>query len=145
VTRRTGPWPRERLLTAVALAVSLVATAGSLTFSGVPVLGWQGMGLAPCELCWYQRILMYPLVVLLGLAAHRRSRELVLGGLTLAVLGSLVAAYHSLIQYLPSLEAAVCSIGSCTAKLWMLGPLSIPNLSLLAFVAIAVTLAVRLR
>jgi disulfide bond formation protein DsbB len=88
---------------------------------------------------------MYPLVVLLGLATARRGRELVIGSLALAVPGALFAAYHSLIQYLPSLERGVCSVGSCTAKLWTLGPLSIPNLSLLAFAAIAVTLAVRLR
>ncbi|MFB6177736.1 MAG: disulfide bond formation protein B, partial [Halobaculum sp.] len=51
-----------RSLLSLATTVALVATAGSLYFSEV-------MGLIPCELCWVQRILMYPLVVVLAVAA----------------------------------------------------------------------------
>ena len=49
--------------------LALIATLGSLYFSEI-------MNFIPCKLCWYQRILMYPLVVLLGIAAVRRDYKL---------------------------------------------------------------------
>lgn len=116
--------------------VSGVATLGSLSLSGLPALGWWGMGLPPCELCWYQRILMYPLVVLLGALLLRPGLPARLLILPLAIPGAIIAGYHSLIQHLPQLEIGSCSVGTCTAQLWTLGPLSIPNLSLIAFLAI---------
>lgn len=134
----TGPL---RVVAKGAWALALVATAGSLSLSGIPAIGWAGMGLIPCELCWYQRILMYPLVVLLGVQAFREERDLRSEGLALSVPGALVAGYHSLIQVFPALEAGQCTIGACSAKLWTLGPLTVPNLSFIAFLAITGLLA----
>ncbi len=116
--------------------VAGVATVGSLSLSGLPALGWWGMGLAPCELCWYQRILMYPLVLLLGAIVLHPALPARWIVLPLAVPGAAIAAYHSLIQHLPQLEIGTCSVGTCTAQLWALGPFSIPNLSLIAFLLI---------
>ena len=118
--------------TATAL-VALVATSGSLYLS-------LGLGLVPCELCWYQRILMYPLVVVLAVGAIERRAGVYRTVLPLSALGGAVAAYHSYIQIAPT--SGVCSVGGgCSAvQLRVLG-LSIPNLSLVAFVLITLSMA----
>jgi disulfide bond formation protein DsbB len=127
---------RRRLL-AGAWLVAVVATLGSLNYQ-------YGLGLFPCELCWYQRILMYPLVVVLGYAtlvdqpdAHRLVLPLSLPGIA-------VAAYHSYLQTTPTLQ---CSFAGCgRVQYRLLGVLTIPNQALLAFLAIsAVGAAVWLR
>ena len=118
----------------LATLVAATATAGSLYLS-------LGLGLVPCELCWYQRILMYPLVVVLGVAAVERRAAVRRTALPLSVLGSAVAAYHS------SLQATTVSCGftgECAAVLWrapVVG-LTVPNLSLVAFVLVSLLVAV---
>ena len=118
--------PRPPL--SLATLVAAVATAGSLYLS-------LGLGLVPCELCWYQRILMYPLVVVLGMAAAERRVEVWRTVLPLSTLGTGVAAYHSFLQ----ITTVSCGFaGDCAAVLWrapVLG-LSVPNLSLAAFVLV---------
>jgi disulfide bond formation protein DsbB len=116
--------------TATALVVACVATAGSLFYSEV----W---GLYPCRLCWYQRILMYPLVVVLGVAALYPGQDHAVGRfvLPLSVPGAALALYHSALQAGPSLQ---CSIGGCgTVQFRLLGLLSIPNQALLGFALIS--------
>lgn len=71
---KTGMW----LL--FAWVVSLTATSGSLFLSEV----WHFI---PCELCWYQRIFMYPLVIVLGIAAYRQRTEILPYILPLVVIG----------------------------------------------------------
>ncbi|KDS90955.1 disulfide bond formation protein DsbB [Halorubrum saccharovorum] len=125
------PSETTRWLSAAAL-VATVATAGSLWFS-------LGLGLTPCDLCWYQRILMYPLVVVLGVAAVEKRAAVVRTALPLAGIGGSLAAYHSFLQA----TMTECTIGGpCATVQWQspaLG-LSIPNLSLVAFGLIAVLL-----
>jgi disulfide bond formation protein DsbB len=94
-----------------AFAVSLAAMLGSLYYS-------QILHLPPCVLCWYQRIAMYPIVVILAFAIYRRSRELVLPATVLAAVGWLIAVYHNLLYFriLPE-SAAPCLAGvSCSTK-----------------------------
>ncbi|WP_336345558.1 disulfide bond formation protein B [Halalkalicoccus ordinarius] len=106
-----------------------VATAGSLYFSEV-------LGLVPCELCWYQRIFMYPLIPVLGIAAIENRPDVYRTALALAVPGAGIAAYHSAIQ---RLGGESCSIGSgCTTIQYELLGLSIPNMAFLAFVLVSV-------
>ncbi|WP_276258176.1 disulfide bond formation protein B [Haloglomus litoreum] len=117
--------PGTRVVLGLATVIATVATAGSLWFS-------LGLGLVPCELCWYQRILMYPLVVVLGVAAVESRSGVWRTVLPLAVPGLVVAAYHS---YLQATTVACGFEGDCAAVLWrapVVG-LSIPNLSLVAF------------
>lgn len=122
---------RWSLLFGAWLLASL-STLGSLFFSEV-------MELAPCSLCWYQRIFMFPLpfVLLAGLTphdprAHRYALPLALGG-------AAIALWHTLLYtgVLPA-SAAPCSRGvSCTEQHFELfGALSIPALSLISFGAI---------
>ncbi|MFC6988227.1 disulfide bond formation protein B [Haloplanus sp. GCM10025708] len=109
--------------------VAAVATAGSLWLS-------LGRGLTPCRLCWYQRILMYPLVVVLGVAAVENRPRVWLTALPLSVAGVAVAASHSYLQVAPN-PAKTCSIGgeSCVRIQYTLldGLLTIPRLSLAGF------------
>ena len=128
--RRLGS--REWL--ALGTLIAVVATAGSLYFSEV-------LGLIPCELCWYQRIFMYPLVPVLGIAAIEDRPEVYRTALALAIPGAGIAAYHSAIQ---RLGEGSCSIGSCTTIQYELLGLSIPNMALVAFVLVSlVMIAVR--
>lgn len=112
--------------------LATIGTLGSLFFSEI-------MDFAPCSLCWYQRIFMYPLVVVLGVGFFPYDRGVVRYSVPLAVGGWLVAAYHTLLYegVIPD-SASPCSQGvSCgTEYIELFGFLSIPALSLLAFSAI---------
>ncbi len=134
---RRDPWD----LALGAWLVSLIATLGSLNYSGVGFLGFTGMGLPPCEMCWFQRILMYPLTAILAVAYQNQDTRAARIGLGLAIPGVLLAAYHSLIQIRPDLEGGECSLGGCSAVMYRVMGLSIPNQSLLAFLLIAGLLA----
>lgn len=118
--------------------IASVATLGSLFFSDV-------MGFAPCVLCWYQRIFIYPLVLIFGVGLFSFDRGVVKYSLPLAVTGWCVALYHTLLYegFIPE-SIQPCSEGvPCTEKyIELLGFLSIPLLSLLAFSAIIALLFV---
>lgn len=107
----------------------LVATLGSLYFSEV-------MKLPPCTLCWYQRILMYPLVYIMAVAIVSRDSKLKVYCLPFSILGLSIATYHNLLYYniIPE-SLAPCTSGiSCTTRqLQWLGFITIPLLSLVAF------------
>lgn len=127
--------PREWL--AAMLAVSIVATAASLNFSGIGPIGWRGMRLFPCELCWYQRILMYPIPVALGVGLWRRAWDVAWISLSLSALGVIVAAYHVLLQLVPAAEQNACFVGACTAVDYRFIGFTIPQMSLAAFALVA--------
>jgi len=121
-----------------AFAGSLIAMLGSLYFSEIA-------GYPPCVLCWYQRICMYPLVLLTGFAIYKKDRNLVLPAFVLASIGWLIAVYHNLLYYniLPE-AAAPCIAGvSCTTKFieWF-GFVTIPLLSFIGFAGIIVSLII---
>ncbi len=120
----------------LAWLTSLVATLGSLYFSEVRLF-------VPCTLCWYQRILMYPLVILLAMASYRQDREVTRYFLPLTMLGVVVALYHYLEQKIPGFGSpALCRSGvPCTVEYidW-LGFITIPFLSLTAFSILTVLL-----
>ncbi|MEI3597570.1 MULTISPECIES: disulfide oxidoreductase [unclassified Oceanobacillus] len=83
---------------------AFVATTGSLFYSEV-------MGYIPCELCWYQRILMYPLVIIYGLALWKKDVKMTLSGLVLSGIGMFVSTYHYLLQKVPAFHEMG---GSCS-------------------------------
>lgn len=132
-------WLREALREVgvwLAAAVATAATIGSLLYSEV-------YDLIPCRLCWYQRIAMYPLAVVLIIAAFKRANaEARRYGMPLTIIGGGIAAYHYLIQQFPSLESGACSIDvPCAAPyVWKYDFVSIPYMALAAFVLIAVLL-----
>lgn len=116
--------------------LSLLATAGALFIGEV-------MGMMPCVLCWYQRIAMFPLVLLLGMAMVQQQRALILPSLLLCLIGWAMASYHTALYWGwidPTL--APCGAGpSCTRQvLQILGAVDLPMLSWLVFTAIAALL-----
>jgi disulfide bond formation protein DsbB len=120
----------------IALLAAVIATCGSLFFS--EVLGWL-----PCELCWYQRILMYPLTVILTVGILRDDRQLHWYVLPLSLTGMAVSLYHFLLvlQVLPPPACAgvPCSIDYLAP--YFTGPLAfirIPSLAFAAFTIISV-------
>jgi disulfide bond formation protein DsbB len=81
----------DRLIVIACVVIASVATGRSLYFSEI-------MELSPCELCWIQRIAMYPLVIVLSVAAYEKRTEVRRTALPLSLGGGSVAAYHSYIH-----------------------------------------------
>jgi disulfide bond formation protein DsbB len=125
----------------IAWIVALVATLGSLFFSEIA-------DFIPCRLCWFQRIAMYPLAVLLLIGALRRDvRGIALYALPFPILGGLVSIYHIYIENHPEAESAGCTIGAPCSTKWIneFGYITIPTLALTAFAAILTLLIFALR
>jgi disulfide bond formation protein DsbB len=111
--------------------VSSIATAGSLFFSEIA-------GFIPCELCWYQRICMYPLTIVTLLAALANDRRVARYLLPLPLVGAGVSIYHLLVENGVVEQAKACLLsapGGCATK-WIneFGYVTIPTLALTGFV-----------
>jgi disulfide bond formation protein DsbB len=115
----------------IALFAAWTATCGSLFFS--EVLGWQ-----PCVLCWYQRILMYPLAIVLAIGIIRHDRALHLYVLPFSIAGMGVSLYHYLLIKTDWLPPPACAVAvPCTVDyLNWFGFITIPFLALTAFLII---------
>jgi len=122
-----------RRLAIAAGAVAAASMVGSLIYSNV-------YDLEPCRMCWYQRIAMYPLVVILAVAAWR-SESAKRYALPFSVGGIAVAGWHYLMHHFPELEGACSAVISCSAPyIWRYGFVSIPYMALSGFVLITVLL-----
>ena len=124
---------------AFAFLISFTATAGSLFYSNVA-------GYAPCYLCWGQRIFMYPLVIITGLALLKRDRRAVDYILSLAVIGFGISLWHNFIYYYNGGLSVFCDLGagqvSCVKRyVFELGYVTIPMMALTAF-ALIITLTI---
>lgn len=120
----------------LAWLVALVATAGSLIYSEV-------IHFEPCRLCWFQRIAMYPMAVILLVGAIRRETVVKFYALPLAVVGLAISVWHYLLQTFPSLSTgASCDpVVPCSAKyVDVFGFISIPFMAGAGFTLIAVLL-----
>ena len=122
----------------LALLVAAVSMAGSLYLSEVA-------DFIPCKLCWYQRIAMYPQVLLLAIAWFRRDEGIRSYSLPLAVVGACISTFHILVERFPSLEGSggVCDPSNpCTIR-WVeeFGFITIPTMALSAFVLIALLMS----
>jgi disulfide bond formation protein DsbB len=120
-----------------AFIVALVATGGSLFYSEIARF-------EPCKLCWFQRIFMYPLPILLGLALLKRDFKFTFYPSVLAVIGACISLYHNYIYY-GGISVFPCEpfgLGvSCTRVLVMeFGYISIPLMALTAFLLIILLL-----
>ncbi len=116
------------------------STLGSLFFSHV-------MEFAPCVLCWYQRICLFPLVIVLATGLFPFDKRVVVYALPLAIAGWMTAFYHNLLysKIIPQ-ELQPCSQGvSCTEKyIDLFGFITIPMLSLMTF-TIIITLLILIK
>lgn len=101
------------------------------------------LGHPPCPLCWYQRIALFPLVILLGIAAYRKEAVIVPYVFPLVIIGDLIAIFHLLLPHFLFLQkASVCQIGvSCSQSVMsFFGMNGLSLLSALGFTLIAVLL-----
>ncbi|MBS4213424.1 MULTISPECIES: disulfide oxidoreductase [Neobacillus] len=117
---------------------ALIATLGSLYFSEV-------MHFIPCTLCWYQRIFMYPLAIMLGIAVYRNDNGIYKYVLPLSIIGMLISGYHTLLQKLPYLQRfEMCTSGVPCSKDYInwLGFITIPILAFIAFTIITISMVI---
>ncbi|TYR81563.1 disulfide bond formation protein B [Priestia megaterium] len=112
--------------------VALVATLGSLAFSEL-------LHFIPCTFCWYQRILMYPLTILLGIAVYQNDQLIYKYVLPFSIIGMALSGYHYALQKIPALKAfETCTSGvPCSGQYinW-LGFITIPFLAFIGFTLI---------
>ncbi|SCA56677.1 putative disulfide formation protein [Candidatus Terasakiella magnetica] len=113
--------------------IALMATLSALFIGEV-------LGKTPCLLCWYQRIAMFPLALILGVASYTGDLAGRKYALPLIIIGTLIAAWHSLVfaGIVPA-EAQPCSQAgpSCSGEGQILfGILPLPYLSLLTFLTL---------
>ena len=126
----------DETLLYTAWITALVATVGSLFFSEV-------MNLPPCVLCWYQRIAMYPLVLIIGIGIIGRDNRVKHYALPICLTGMAVSIYHNLLYYGMIPESITpCTQGvSCTSRqIEWFGFITIPLLALAAFVGVSLCL-----
>lgn len=124
-----------------AWAVALIATVSSWTLSEL-------FHLEPCILCWVQRIFMYPLAVIMPVGILRRDPELPYYVLPLSITGTVIAFYHSLLQWdvIPEAVAPCVNGVSCATKqIILMGFATIPFGSFLCFLGITVVMLLALR
>lgn len=122
----------------LAWITAIIAMLGSLYFSEV-------MHFIPCTLCWYQRILMYPLTVFIGVAVYENNKNIYKYVLPISVLGMLISGYHYSLQKIPTLaEFQTCTNGvPCSvAYINWLGFITIPFLAFTAFTMITISMVV---
>lgn len=125
----------------IALTQAIIAPLGSLYFSEV-------LHFPPCILCWYQRICMYPLIVILLVGILRNDKKVYLYVLPLSIIGLGISIYHNLLYYKIVPEAIVpCQAGiSCTTKfIEYFGFITIPLLSFIAFSIITLCMIIYMR
>lgn len=125
----------------MALVASWIAMCGSLFMS--EALGW-----IPCQWCWYQRIFMYPIALILPVGLLKRDRNVAAYTLTLSVIGICASTYHILLQKVPEIARfETCTIGvPCSADyLNWFGFITIPMLAWVAFAAIIIGSLLALR
>src|SRR3989344_5395711 len=122
------------------LIVAVLATAGSLFYSEIA-------GYEPCKLCWFQRIFMYPQVVLLSLALWKRDSNISLYSLWLSGIGAVIAGYHYLLQIGVTSGVPCAAVGysaSCSQRFVLQhGYITIPMMAFTAFLMIAVFMVIQ--
>ena len=118
----------------LATMIAVGATFGSLYFSEI-------RNFVPCEYCWYQRIVMYPLALILLIATIRRDKNIIPYALSLSLSGLALSAYHYQLQLFPEQSSSCGFDASCTYR-WIevFGFITIPLLALTSFVFISMIL-----
>jgi disulfide bond formation protein DsbB len=125
---------------AMAWIVAFLATAGSLYFSEIAAF-------EPCVLCWYQRIAMYPNVVILAIAVAYRDARGAIYAAALAGIGAIISAYHVALEWFPQLDSGACDPDNPCTLIWfrVFGFVSLPTLALAAFLLILTLAVIRAR
>lgn len=119
----------------LALIMSIVAMLGSLIYSEI-------IGLPPCDLCWYQRALLYPQVVILAVALVKKDRDIYDYLVGLNILGIIIAGYQYIMQMINysgpcPVGSAVNNAGCFTKDVFEFGYITLPLMSISVFVSVA--------
>lgn len=123
----------------IAFIIATVATLSSLFLSEI-------VNFVPCKLCWYQRIVMYPQVVILTIAFFKNDMRGKTYALVLSIIGVIIALYHIALQYYPGILPCSDEVANCTLKQFeYFGYITIPVMSGSAFLALIVVLLFGLR
>jgi len=109
----------------LAFLISLVAIVGSLFYSEV-------IGYEPCVLCWWQRVFLYPLVIIFGMALWKKLSSAFLYSIPFIILGGIIAVYQSYISLGGNSILPCTAVGSACAKVYVMsfGYITIPFMSL---------------
>lgn len=128
----------RRVALPLAWLIAAVTMLGSLYYSRI-------QHYIPCELCWYQRICIYPFAVILGIAAWRRDAGVRVYAVPVLAIGAVVAAYHTWVQaYPPADGTSFCTADApCTLRyVWEFGFVSLPFMALSACCCMIVLLLI---
>jgi disulfide bond formation protein DsbB len=118
----------------IGFLVAFASVVLSLFYSNV-------VGYTPCTLCWWQRIFMYPLVLLFGMALWKKDTKIVDYGIVFSVIGAVIGAYNHYIQLGGSPLVPCSAVVSCAQRfVFEFGYISIPLMSFTGFMIIAVSL-----
>lgn len=120
----------------IAWLVSVIATLGSLYFSEIK-------GFIPCDLCWFQRIFMYPLVIILGIGTFQSDISVKKFVLPLSIIGGLISFFHYLEQKVPGfggIKPCVSGVPCSAEYINWFGFITIPFLALTAFTLITISM-----
>lgn len=122
-----------RLALPAAASFAVTAMLGSLYYSEVA-------GYVPCQLCWYQRIAMYSMAIILLIAAVRRDEGIAIYGLSLSVLGFCISMYHYYAQLFP--RGDTCGPDASCSVQWVdvFGFVSIPLMAGAGFFGIVASM-----
>ena len=121
-----------------AFITALIATSGSLFYSNYA-------GFTPCVLCWFQRIFMYPLVIVLGMTLFKKRADIIDHALSLSTVGFLISLYHNYIYYknqglIVPCDALSSGVSCVKRYVFEFGYITIPMMALTAFVIIIIFL-----
>jgi disulfide bond formation protein DsbB len=130
---RDTVWDRtSEVAILLAALVGLAAMLGSLYYSEIA-------NFIPCPLCWYQRIAMYPLPVILFIAAWRNDRSIRAYVIPVALIGAAISVYHYQLERFPDQASGFCTVDApCTIVwVWMFHYISLPLMALSGFALIS--------
>jgi disulfide bond formation protein DsbB len=121
----------------IAFGLTLIATIGSLYLSEILLI-------IPCTLCWYQRILTYSQMIILGIAAYIDDFGIKKYLIPINILGLLISGYHILIQTI-SADSIFCALGSgCSNAYYTLG-ITVPMMSATIYASVLLLLVIAKR
>jgi disulfide bond formation protein DsbB len=117
----------------LAAAVTTTCALGSLYFSEI-------VNYKPCLMCWYQRTMMYPLAVILIVAALTQDKRVWRYATPLAAIGTTISTYHWFLERFPNLDAGVCDIEVPCEFVWFenFGFVTLPFMAFTGFLAVLV-------
>lgn len=110
--------------------VSCLGTLISIFYSYI-------LNIEPCILCHYQRICLFPLTLILGIAAYRNDPSIKLYILPQTLLGLAIAIYQIYLQEIPGMQIDICGHISCSTRILLFSFITIPMASALGFCLIA--------